>query len=244
MSTIAIVCEAPADRATVVAILECVLSTTVDWYEPGSGFATFRGYLPTDSQLLWRDTKHLAKQQRISVQGFMRGGPASPDAHNAKRALLLFARRMLDHNDPIDAVIMLRDSDRDNTRHVGLTQARDEADWPFSVIIGVAHTERECWHICGFEPDADELPSIEALRQELGFDPRLHSHDLTAKHDHDKLSAKRVLSILTNDRYEREMACIPISIGVSEERGNQNGLANFLTEVRERLVLSLFAVRK
>ena len=90
MSTIAIVCEAPADRATVVAILDCVLSTNVDWYEPDSGFATFRGYLPSDTQLLWQDTKHLAKQQRVSVQGFMRGAPASPDAHNAKRALLLF----------------------------------------------------------------------------------------------------------------------------------------------------------
>ena len=100
------------------------------------------------------------------------------------------------------------------------------------------------WTCCGFEPDADELHSIETLRQELGFDPRLHSHDLTAKHDRDKLSAKRVLSILTANRFEREMGCIPISIGVSEERGNQNGLAKFLMEVRERLVLSLFAGRK
>ncbi len=244
MSTIAIVCEAPADRATVVAILDCVLSTNVDWYEPDSGFATFRGYLPSDTQLLWQDTKHLAKQQRVSVQGFMRGAPASPDAHNAKRALLLFARRISDHNDPIDAVVLLRDSDRDSDRQTGLTQARDEAKWPFSVIIGVAHTKRECWHICGFEPDADELPFVETLRQELGFDPRLHSHELTAKHDRDKLSAKRVLSILTNDRFEREMGCIPISIRVSEQRGNQNGLAKFLMEVRERLVLPLIAGRK
>ena len=114
MSTIAIVCEAPADRQTVVAILECMLSTHVDWYVPDSGFATFRGYLPTDPQLLWQDTKHVAGRfPLLNLKGFRRDKsathePLSHDYRNAKLALLLFARRMLEHDEPIDAVILLK----------------------------------------------------------------------------------------------------------------------------------------
>jgi hypothetical protein len=108
----------------------------------------------------------------------------------------------------------------------------------------VAHTKRECWVIAAYEPaDADELRLLDGVRQEVGFDPRLRSHELTAKHDGDKLSAKRVLAVLTNGSREREAVALrAIAIDPLRERGRDNGLSDFLTELSDRL-LPLFHPR-
>ena len=45
------------------------------------------------------------------------------------------------------------------------------------------------------------------IRQELGFDPRERAEQLTAIHDHDKRSAKRVLRHLVQGDPDREAAC-------------------------------------
>jgi len=135
-------------------------------------------------------------------------------------------------------VILLRDSDGNLDRRDGLRQAREAEPWRFKVIIGFAHTKRECWHLAGFEPKDDvERERLEKERQYLGFDPRTKSHELTAKHDHetDKRSAKRVLRALTATNLERELECLAV-LSALRRNGQENGLRAFLDELETVLV--------
>jgi hypothetical protein len=235
--SIAIVSEAPADRETASALATRAACEAFDWMLPE--YLSFRGFHPTESQLLWRDVKTLAGANRITVSGFFRGAPASPDAHTATRALFLF-ERCKDDIGNVDAVFLVRDSDNDLTRREGLNQARDAEPWSFPIVIAFAHTKRECWHIAGFEPESDaESQRLADIHQELGFHPCHRSEELTAKHDaaNDKRSAKRVLWQLTNDDRDREYRCLKaLPLEELAQRGKSNGLADFLTELRTHLL--------
>ncbi|MDB5309624.1 MAG: hypothetical protein JWO38_3826 [Gemmataceae bacterium] len=237
--SIAIVCEAPADRDTASCLATRAVREAVEWMEPE--YLAYRGFRSTDSHLLWKHVKTLAAENRVTVTGFMRGEPPSPDAHNAMRALLLFTR-CVDEVGQRDGVLLIRDSDNDLTRHSGLNQARDHDLWPFKVVIGFAHTKRECWHISGFEAEAGpEREVVGELSSELGFDFRRSSEELTAKHDNDKRSAKRVLSRLTEADPDREHRCLThLPLTELKARGRHNRLAAFLEEV-ERHLVPLFA---
>jgi hypothetical protein len=236
--SIALVCEAPADRNTAVRIttrVVCENETLREWMEPD--YLQFRGYRVEDPQLLRREVKATAVANNIAVVGFINGLPASPEAHAALRALLLFNR--LDPRP--DAVMLIRDSDDNLDRREGLQQARDAEPWSFPVVIGFAHTKRECWHICGFEPKDDkERERLDGERKALGFDPRIKSHELTAKHDekNDKRSAKRVLSVLAGDDLDREAECLD-SIALLHTNGEENGLRAFLQEL-ETILIPMF----
>jgi hypothetical protein len=98
--------------------------------------------------------------------------------------------------------------------------------------------ERESWVVSGFEPlDDSESSRLEAERRTLGFDPRWRTHELTAcKADTALRSPKRVLRVLSGDDRGRERRCwTETSLGVLRERGDENGLAAYLGEVRDRL---------
>lgn len=236
--SIAIVCEAPADRDTAAALAtRAACEAFPDWMQPE--YLTYRGLRPADPHLFWRDVRALARRDRANVAGFMRGAPPSPDAHAAARALLLIARRR-DDGDNVDAVLLVRDSDSDPDRRHGLEQARDHEPWPFPVVVGLAHPKRECWHVCGFEPaDAAEEAAVARLTAELGPDFRRKTEALTAKHDpaNDKRSAKRVLGELTGGNSDREARCLTgLSLVELAGRGRNNGLADFLEDVKARLL--------
>jgi hypothetical protein len=141
-----------------------------------------------------------------------------------------------------DAVVLVLDSDNDTKRAPGLEQARQakpwQRPWKFPIAIGVAHSKRECWVLAGFDPNNDTERSIlERIREEIGFDPRDQAERLTATHDHDKLSAKRVLRALTLGNRAREEACwTEANLARMAERGAGTGLGSFLQDVEERLV--------
>jgi hypothetical protein len=98
----------------------------------------------------------------------------------------------------------------------------------------------------GFTPlDEEERARAERLRQELGFDPCAHAEGLTAEHPGAKRDAKRVLSYLTGGDEEvdreatwmREVICMKeSSLAQLEERGQATGLAEFIQEIRAKLV--------
>ena len=97
---------------------------------------------------------------------------------------------------------------------MGLEQAREDQPWPFPVIIGLAVPNRESWVLAGFEPQ-------EALAQ-----ARRETGDL-----------KRVLKLLVGDDHDREKACwMTCPLETLAERGQSNGLAEYLEEVQTRLV--------
>ncbi|WP_437302459.1 hypothetical protein [Sorangium sp. So ce388] len=137
------------------------------------------------------------------------------------------------------AVLLVRDSDgKEAERRQGLEQARRDAAWPFEVILGVAHPMRECWVLAGFIPGTkQETASLGDLRKELGFDPTARSQELDASNKKAKKSPKRVLDRLTGGEDEREARCwTDPPLGDLRQRGKDNGLAAFLSEIEDRLV--------
>lgn len=239
--SIALVCEAPADRLTIATLAERVIQEAAPWIEPETigDYVEWRGFRSSDSHLEWRMVQTIAKEHALLVR-FRNVLPLHPYAQNALRALRVLAVAQ----DRVDAIVMVPDSDCDTDRLKGLGQARDYAKEAVPVIIGLAHTKRECWHICGFEPeDEHERKALAEVATELGFDVRTRSEELTAKHREktDKRSAKRVLTSLCSGNKDREHACLTgLSLAELVRRGENNGLEHFLNEIRTHLV-PLFA---
>lgn len=236
---LAIVCEADADRRTATGLADRMLREEVDWIEPEilDGYRTWQGLAEGSSHLEWHQVKGYARARGVKPHGSFNGEPGAPDAFAARKALLLLAI----NPHPPDAVVLVRDSDGQQERRRGLEQARNYRNWPFPVLIGLADPKRECWVLAGFESRSEaENASLAQLRQELGFDPRLRSEELSAKTPGAPRDAKRIVRLLVGDTYDREQSCwVDCRLEDLIERGRLNGLADYLEEIRTRLV-SLF----
>jgi hypothetical protein len=244
--SVVIICEAPADQRTACALADRLLSAAVDWMVPEmlDVFRQWRGLRRSEPFLAWKHVHTRAREAGIRTNGFFEGEPGAQDAFAARRALALLT---VEGERGIDAVLLIRDSDgHAEERHRGLEQGRQGVDGLGPILIGVAHTKRECWVLAGFTPvDEEERARVERLRQELGFDPCAHAEGLTAEHPGAKRDAKRVLSYLMGgdegvDReavWMREVICMKeSSLAQLEERGKATGLAEFIQEIRARLV--------
>jgi hypothetical protein len=232
----AVVCEAPADRDLSTGLADRVLCDEIEWTDQESLnlHRQWRGLGVGDSHLEWHWVPGLARQQNLRAHGHFRGEPGALDAAMARKALLLLARTQR----PPDAVVLVRDTDGEEERKRGLEQARTVAPWPFQIVLGLPHTKRECWILAGFDPRSDiEEVALTEMRRELGFDPRLQAENLTASERTALRSAKRVLERLLSGNREREEDCWSGSdLASLIERGRLTGLADYLDEVRSRLV--------
>ena len=243
---IGVVVEDRPDFDTGTTLADRVVLAKVSWLEPEllDHVRRYCGLSDETGYARWTDAafqRSAFGKNRFGAQaGHFRSAsgvsePAAADALATRRALIQMKLR------GVEVALLLRDEDRCNDRGKGMQQARteeEEHDRPLTVIIGVARSKRECWVLCGFDPRDDiERDSLQAERQFLGFDPREQAERLTAKHDHDKLSAKRVLSVLTKDNRSREVACWEqTDINSLRSRGNNSGLASYLDEVEQRLI--------
>lgn len=232
---IGLVVEGPGDAHTIPKVVDRIL------VDGGATFAdapesarTFGGFVAASTFLAWRSVDHEAKGRVPRRHGPFGGTPAIEDARTAWYALQCFVGR-----DPQPAAVLLvRDSDgKQEDRLKGLKQAREDAQWPFPVLIGVAHTMMECWVLSVFVPqDKKEIAALAALRKELGFDPTGRPEELTASNETAKRSPKRVLSKLTQGDEEREAECWNASsLALLRARGAKNGLADFVGEVEKHL---------
>ncbi len=233
--------EAPADFAIATEIADRVLLDTIDWLDT-SILDTQREWVgvgPDGERLAWKTIKGQAQRigkLGIRIHGHFDGEPAKEDAHAARIGIAYVLHVCTE----INAILLIRDADDRPERRDGLEQARratPSGECP--ILIGVAVPEREAWVLCGFDPlDGDEIQRLAEERRNLGFDPRLRSHELIAcKDDRAKKSPKRVLSVLTNRDGERQRRCWrETAIGTLENRGTANGLAAYLNEVGSRLV--------
>ncbi|HYO69914.1 MAG TPA: hypothetical protein VEU33_27945, partial [Archangium sp.] len=230
-----VVCEARADRDTACGLADRVLLEKVSWLAPETldSCRHWRGLRSADSYLRWASVKEEVRRAKLAVFGGFKDGPGEQDSYNARRALLLLA---MAERRP-DAVVLMRDGDAQRDR-AGLEQARNDRSWPFRVIIGLAEPKRECWVLAGFDPrNDDEAARLEAERQRLSCHPVRDAHQLTAREHGAKKDAKVALDALTQGDKERERACLEETpLAVLEERGGKTGLAEYLKEVRERLV--------
>lgn len=213
-----------------------MLCERVEWIEADllPHLRAYRGLSESEAFLRWDRADDEARARNIRVHGGFPDGPAELEAKMVRRAIRLV--RFVVGDDTLR--VLIRDDDDQRPRRLGFEQARSHAKRPELIVVGIAHTKRECWVLAGFDPtNESEQERLEAERQTLGFDPRDHADRLTAKHDEDKLSAKRVLAMLTNSDHDRETACWnEASLNILRQRGEKTGLDDYLSEVAERLV--------
>jgi hypothetical protein len=235
MRRFAVVHEAESDFVTATELADRVLCETIDWLDEHL-IVDQRTWLRESTgrqPLTWKSIKKLASESRVKAHGRFDGEPGLPDAAAARRAIRFLRQEFPD----LKAIVFIRDQDDQPERRGGLEQARSP-DHGIPIVVGLAVVERESWVVSGFDPqDAGEASRHEAERQTLGFDPRLRSHQLTAcKDDQAKRSPKRVLRSLSEGDRDRERRCwSETSLDVLRERGEENGLAAYLQEVRDRL---------
>jgi hypothetical protein len=232
----AVVHEADADFQTATELADRVLIEAIKWLD-NDLLADQREWVAEEAggrKLMWKGIKQLANEAGIRVHGHFDGEPGLPDAAAARRAIRYLLATMPD----LKAILLIRDQDDEPARRGGLEQARSEDRSGIVIVVGVAVVERESWVISGYDPrDEEESGRLEAERKCLGFDPRLRSHELTACKDDQAIhSPKRVLRALCEDNRDRECRCWrDSSLDDLRARGDENGLAAYLREVRERL---------
>ncbi len=232
----AVVAEAPADHRTATELADRILIEAInDWVDEDQLLYQREWVVDVaGGPLSWKRIRKLAEAAGIEAEGFFNGEPGLPDARAARRAL-----RYLRATIPgLKAVVLIRDQDDQIDRRDGLEQARREDHEGLVIVVGLAIVERECWVVCGFEPqDESERARLKDAREQVGFHPHERSHDLKAcKDDNAKLSPKRVLRLLTEGNFDRERRCWKETpLVVLRQRGKENGLTDYLHEVRERL---------
>ncbi len=233
---LAVVCEAVADRRTATDLADRILCREIDWIEPEGldSHRRWQGLAAGSSHLEWHEIRHQARVAGLKAHGHFGGEPGAPDAFVARLALLLLATS----GQRPDAAVLIRDSDGQKERKLGLVQARSAKDWPFPVVIGLADPKRESWILAGFEPrDHREVDALAQIQREIGTDPRLQAESLSARAPGALRSAKRILNLLVGNDLDREKACwAECALENLARRGHASGLAEYLEEIRSRLV--------
>ena len=234
--SIAVVCEAAADRQTACELADRVLLQCLGRpdTEALGHLRTWRGWRRSDAFLAWKDVKTIARQNGIRPpHGHFAGEPGEPDAAAGRRALWVLRAA----STPPDAILLIRDSDNDLSRHDGLCQARNGTGWTAPIVIGVAHTCRECWVLNGFDPkDAPEQEKLRSQIKRLGFNPVEKADRLAAKRANADQNPKHVLKTLTDASPARERECwTRTPIDSLKKRGESTRLHAFLEEIEARL---------
>ena len=229
--SIGLVVEAPADAQSARILIDRVLRAHADWIDDSmlDYLRVWRGIEPESLVTYWKKIPALARAHAIRSHGHFSDEPAAPDAHAARRALLLFTKLGM-----TDAVVMLRDADAQPERRTGLEQARESSPHHDRIAIGVAEPEREAWLVAGFQPrDDDERATLASERQRLGFDPCLTPQSLRGD---EKRSAKKVLATLTASSRDRQHQCLAETpLEHLCERGEACGLAAFIDDLKTRV---------
>ncbi len=231
-----VVHEAAEDFVTATELADRILVEKIDWLDEDQieYQRNWLGEHEPGSRLTWKTIPARAKDIGVPpVRGHFDGKPGEPDARAGRRAILYVLRKF----ERVDAIVLVRDVADQPERRAGLEQARANG-FPCPILIGVANIERESWVLSGFDPvDEDEQARVDQERQNLGFDPRMRPHELTAaKNDQAKRSPKRVLSVLSDNNRDRERDCwLKTPLDRLKERGADNGLKDYLAEVETKL---------
>ncbi len=242
MLNICVVFEAQADAKLASDLADRIFESRMNWIGDDRSLLQYHRRWVTEFEskpFTWVNIDSLGLKKRLRFDGKFGREFAKPDAIGARRAI----RVLLELFDESFAIVLIRDTDQDQTRLEGLEQARKEhleRQPGVPIVLGVAVTKRECWVLSGFIPCNDlETKLLAEERQYLGFDPTEKSHELTAKHSEstDKRSAKRVLNKLTGENQMREEECwMKTSLDQLQAKGKSNGLLAYLQEVEKILV--------
>jgi len=236
-----VIVEGPEDARTACALADrVVVEEGPHWLNAymRDQMRTWRGLQSTADFTQWAEVKILAQERGIRSLGFPASGtPGGADLAQARKAINLHALMMDEEEAPV--LLLVRDTDAERQSRRDLEGARRQPRTPerLTVVIGVAHPKREAWVLNGFDPkDKEEEEKLKGLQKELGCDPRLDAHTLTASSSGAKTNAKRVLRTLVGSE-DRERRCWEeADLATLWDRGAETGLRAFLTEVKERLL--------
>ena len=226
---VAVVYEGPSDFRIATELADRVVVEAIPWMADDD-LEFQRTWLDRSNaglRLVWAGIDELAREAGVTVSGLYDEEPGEPDAHAASRAILYLQREFPD----LEAILLVRDQDDQPLRRRGLEQARKKHGTVVPVVVGLAVLMREAWVLSGFDPvDDEELTRLQADRQRLGLDPRIRSHEVR--------DPKLALRELTGDDRERERQCwARTPLDTLRERGADNGLTDFLADVRLRLAV-------
>ncbi len=231
---IAVIHEATADFVIATELADRVLLEPETWLRDQNldDCRIWHHETSAGRALTWTGVKKLSSDARIRGHGHFRprgGGPPEPaedDARSARKAILF----VLEEFPEIDAIVLIRDQDKYPDRRAGYGQARNE-EHSVPIVVGIAVLMREAWVLSGFSPDPEgvqEDTRLRAVRRRLGLDPRTRSHEVR--------DPKRALTALTADDRDRERHCWTLTpLDTLRDRGQDNGLADYLAEVQARL---------
>ncbi|MBK6687158.1 MAG: hypothetical protein IPG45_22000 [Deltaproteobacteria bacterium] len=237
-----LVCEGPTDHDVVTTLVDRTLHPELLSVGLDANIPHLRAYVgasANESHLRWSEVK--TRFDRIGLRmipGKFGGDHRSGSFVEARKALRL-ATKLGD----VDAVILVRDQDRDETdRRRAFEEARRVEDWEDRAVIGVPIPEVEAWVLVGFQPkDDDETRRLAEERTRLGFDPTLKPEDLNPGRDHDqdgqpiKKAIKPILERLTGGDPERRGVCVrTTSFEQLRARGEGCGLTAFLDDLAAR----------
>lgn len=234
---LALVCEGPHDNAVAEALVERVLREEVEGYEGNEEFLRVWCRRNGGPALLWKGAK-----DRLRLIGSRVRRPGLPGDHGdgiaAARAVLVIE---FDYGREAH-VFLLRDCDGQPERRAALETAREQHP-DRSILIGFAVDRIEAWILAAFVPENQaEQAALASERANLGFDPTLRPHELTAREEGAKRDPKRVLKVLLAQRgnhretYAELMRTVAWEHLEQDQRGVPCGLLPFRGEIRERLV--------
>lgn len=174
----------------------------------------------------WSSGGRYAQDRGIRAHGQFSGAPGQPDARNAREILLSIV-----HDYPsTSCVIMVRDTDGQMARQIGVAQAVESGKWRFAVICGIAHRSVEAWLLAGFEAGSrKEKELARQARSQLNFDPFLQSERLILKADARKpfRNSKLLLDALIGNNTERKIDCAK-NLSRLAQNGRNNGVSSFI----------------
>jgi hypothetical protein len=245
---IAVVAEGPSDFEVATKLIDETLLRTVEWISE-SDIDAHRIYVSrTDNEpfVRWRSVEiDRGNDYRRAVRQTFGGPlPRHEVSFRIQRVVYEFTSLSSDTGRPTPFIVVLKDTDAKDDARQAIQEARNQ--FP-AIVVGMLHTEMECWLIAAFEPlsETETARLADICRGDgpgVGFDPRSRSEELTAtKREHEKLSPKRVLRFLAAGDRSRELNGLAREFHSRlKDRGKGNGLAEFLSDLEMRLVRSAF----
>lgn len=236
---IAVACEADADFRAASVLIDRLLRDQHPWIE--EHLDTQRSFVAAVPNHPWTRLQNAHELARVRGlrprKGHFNGQPGEPDALLARSAILLLSSiRPRPH-----VLVIVRDVDNHPRRVIGWQQAQVEYHGEPPLITGLAIIKRENWILAGYIPD-DETERGRLLSEttNLGFDPTESPHEAHAHEETARRSPKRILaSLISLDgeaKVHREIRCLQEpDLLVLHERGQQVGLAQFLSDLRNLL---------
>lgn len=237
--TFLLVCEGPSDVRTVKSLTERILAERVMWLhgQDLSSFIRWTGLTDNEVYLKWSQVSQFAREAKIKVHG---GFGELTEQRGEARKVLLAMRVMKHYRGEMDgpkALFLFRDSDGELARKSAIEAAREKSSWDVSTAIAVAHPMRESWLIAGFVPRDGEEALLQGLRSEFGKDVITRSHELAPRDDTAASHPKNILTrLIGEDPSSEERCCLDAPLDELIERGQLNGLADFISALESEIV--------